>query len=400
MNVKRKDFWKGFGAALALVLVVSVAWTPICRIIPWHALPFTMGMSREAKIDIIQSYLDQYYVDDLKEEQVEEMLYAGMMAGVGDRYTYYLTKENLKQYMDNSNGNFDGVGIEVYSTQDGEVIVSSVMAGQPAEAAGVKAGDVIVGVDGQDMQGSLLSDVAAKIRGREGTEVTIKVLRRSTGETLEFTMERTTVVVESVSGRMMDEKIGYISISGFKENTYTQFKEALGELQKEGMKGLILDLRDNPGGLVHSVYEIGEELLPEGTMVYTLDKNENRNDLKCDEEYLDIPLVVLVNANSASASEIFAGAVKDTGRGTLVGTQTFGKGLVQRLFTLPDGSGLNITIQKYYTPNGTSIHGVGIEPDEVVELPADYQNTALKDIPERVDTQLQKGVEVLRNEIK
>lgn len=398
--MKRKDFWKGFGAALALVLVVSVAWTPICRIIPWHALPFTMGMSREAKIDIIQSYLDQYYVDDLEEEQVEEMLYAGMMAGVGDRYTYYLTKENLKQYMDNSNGNFDGVGIEVHSTQDGEVIVSSVMAGQPAEAAGVKAGDVIVGVDGQDMQGSLLSDVAVKIRGREGTEVTIKVLRRSTGETLEFTMERTTVVVESVSGRMMDEKIGYISISGFKENTYTQFKEALDELQKEGMKGLILDLRDNPGGLVHSVYEIGEELLPEGTMVYTLDKNEDRNDLKCDEEYLDIPLVVLVNANSASASEIFAGAVKDTGRGTLVGTQTFGKGLVQRLFTLPDGSGLNITIQKYYTPNGTSIHGVGIEPDEVVELPADYQNTALKDIPERVDTQLQKGVEVLRNEIK
>lgn len=400
MNVKRKDFWKGFGAALALVLVVSVAWNPICRIIPWHALPFSVGMSREAKIDIIQSYLDKYYVDDLKEEQVEEMLYAGMMAGVGDRYTYYLTKENLKQYMDNSNGNFDGVGIEVYSTQEGEVIVSSVMAGQPAEAAGMRAGDVIIGVDGQDMRGSMLSDVAAKIRGREGTEVTIKVLRRSTGETLEFTMERAKVVLESVSSRMMEEKIGYISISGFKENTYTQFKEALDELQKEGMKGLILDLRDNPGGLVRSVYEIGEELLPEGTMVYTLDKKENRSDLKCDGEYLDIPLVVLVNANSASASEIFAGAVKDTDRGTLIGTQTFGKGLVQRLFTLPDGSGLNITIQKYYTPNGTSIHGVGIEPDEVVELPAEYQNTALKDIPERADTQLQKGMEVLRSEIR
>lgn len=398
--MKRKDFWKGFGAALALVLVVSVAWNPICRTIPWHALPFSVGMSREAKIDIIQSYLDKYYVDDLKEEQVEEMLYAGMMAGVGDRYTYYLTKENLKQYMDNSNGNFDGVGIEVYSTQEGEVIVSSVMAGQPAEAAGMKAGDVIIGVDGQDMRGGMLSDVAAKIRGREGTEVTIKVLRRSTGETLEFTMERAKVVLESVSSRMMEEKIGYISISGFKENTYTQFKEALDELQKEGMKGLILDLRDNPGGLVRSVYEIGEELLPEGTMVYTLDKNENRNDLKCDGEYLNIPLVVLVNANSASASEIFAGAVKDMDRGTLIGTQTFGKGLVQRLFTLPDGSGLNITIQKYYTPNGTSIHGVGIEPDEVVELPAEYQNTALKDIPERADTQLQKGMEVLRSEIR
>lgn len=394
--MKRKDFWKGFGAALVLVLVVSVAWKPLCRIIPWHTLPFGISMSQDAKIDIIQSYLDKYYVEDLDEEQVEEMLYAGMMAGVGDRYTYYLTKDSLRQYMENSNGNFDGIGIEVYSTQEGEVVVSSVMKGQPAEAAGMAAGDVIIGVDGEDMREKMLSDVAAKIRGEEGTEVTLQVFRKSTGETLEFTMKRTTVVLESVSSRMMEGKIGYISISGFKENTYTQFKEALDTLQNAGMEGLILDLRNNPGGLVRSVYDIGEELLPEGTMVYTLDKNENRNDLKCDGEYLDIPLVVLVNANSASASEIFAGAVKDTGRGTLVGTQTFGKGLVQRLFTLPDGSGLNITIQKYYTPNGTSIHGVGIEPDEVVELPAEYQGTALKDIPEGADTQLQKGIEVLQ----
>lgn len=398
--MKRKDFWKGFGAALVLVLVVSVAWKPVCRMIPWHILPFQVGMSRDGKVDVIQSYLDKYYVDELDEEQVEEMLYAGMMAGVGDRYTYYLTKENLSQYMENTNGNFDGIGIEVYGTQEGEVVVSGVMAGQPAETAGMKAGDVIIGVDGEDMRGKLLPDVAAKIRGKEGTEVTVQVLRRSTGETLEFTMKRATVVVESVSCRMLEDNIGYISISGFKENTYDQFKEALDELQKEGMKGVILDLRDNPGGLVRSVYEIGEELLPEGTMVYTLDKNEKRNDLKCDGKYLDIPLVVLVNANSASASEIFAGAVKDLDRGTLIGTQTFGKGLVQRLFTLPDGSGLNITIQKYYTPKGTSIHGVGIEPDEVVELPEEYQNTALRNIPERADTQLQRGIEVLKNEIR
>lgn len=400
MNVKRKDFWKGFGAALMLVLLVSVAWKPICRIIPWHVLPFQISMSREVKADIIQSYLDKYYVDELDEGQVEEMLYAGMMAGVGDRYTYYLTEDSLDQYMENSNGNFDGVGIEVYSTQEGEVIISSVMAGQPAETAGMMAGDVIIGVDGEDMRGKVISDVAAKIRGKHGTEVTIQVLRRSTGETLEFTMERTTVVLESVSSRMIDGTIGYISLTGFKENTYTQFKEALDALQEAGMKGLILDLRDNPGGLVKSVYEIGEELLPEGTMVYTLDKNENRNDLKCDGEYLDIPLVVLVNENSASASEIFAGAVKDTGRGTLVGTQTFGKGLVQRLFTLPDGSGLNITIQKYYTPNGTSIHGVGIEPDEVVQLPEKYLSTALTEIPAGEDMQLQKGIETLQREIR
>jgi len=396
----KKEFWKGFGAALALVLAVSVVWKPVCRIIPWGSLPFEIDMSREMKMELIQSYLDKYYVEDYSEEDVEEMLYAGMMAGVGDRYTYYMPEETLDQYMENSHGQFDGVGIEVYTTQAGEVTISRVMEGQPAEEAGLKEGDVIIGVDGEDVRGKMLSDVAAKIRGREGVEVSIQVLRRSTGETLEFTMKRAVVVMESVDSRMINGDIGYISISGFKENTYEQFKGYLDELLAAGMKGLVLDLRDNPGGLVRSVYQIGEELLPEGTMVYTLDKKENRNDLKCDETYLDIPLVVLVNENSASASEILAGAVKDTERGQLVGMQTFGKGLVQRLFTLPDGSGLNVTIQKYYTPSGTTIHGVGITPDAEVQLPEKYLMTAVAAIPEREDTQLQKGLELLREQLQ
>ena len=396
----KKEFWKGFGAALVLVLVVSVAWKPVCRIIPWGSLPFEIDMSREMKTEIIQSYLDKYYVEEYDEEDVEEMLYAGMAAGVGDLYTYYMPEETLDQYMENSHGQFDGVGIEVYTTQAGEVTISRVMEGQPAEEAGLKEGDVIIGVNGEDVRGKMLSDVAAKIRGKEGTEVSIEVLRRSTGETLEFTMERAVVVMESVDSRMIGSNIGYISISGFKENTYDQFKGYLDELLAAGMKGLVLDLRDNPGGLVRSVYQIGEELLPEGTMVYTLDKKENRNDLKCDEEYLDLPLVVLVNENSASASEILAGAVKDTERGKLVGMQTFGKGLVQRLFTLPDGSGLNVTIQKYYTPNGTTIHGVGIAPDAEVQLPETYLKSALTAIPEAEDTQLQKGLEILREQLQ
>ena len=274
------------------------------------------------------------------------------------------------------------------------------MEGQPAEEAGLKEDDIIVGVDGEDMRGKMVSDVAAKIRGKAGTEVTIEVLRKSVDKTLEFTMERKVVEVESVKSRMMQGNIGYISISGFKENTYDQFKTALSGLQEQGMKGLVLDIRNNPGGLVKSVYQIGEELLPEGTMVYTLDKKEKRSDLKCDAEYLDIPLVVLVNENSASAAEILSGAVKDTERGTLVGVQTFGKGLVQRLFTLPDGSGLNVTIQKYYTPNGTSIHGVGVAPDVTVELPEVYQNTSLGMIPEGQDSQLQKALEVMGGKLK
>ena len=395
----KKEFWKGFGAALVLVLAVSVCWKPVCRMIPWNSLPFDVPLSRAAKIEIMESYLDKYYVEDYDESLVEEMLYSGMAAGVGDRYTYYMPAENLQQYLENANGNFDGVGIEVYTTQEGEVTISHVMEGQPAQKAGLQEGDVIVGVDGEDMRGKLLSDVAAKIRGKAGTEVTIEVLRRSTGETLQMTMERAVVVMESVDSRMIGRDIGYISISGFKENTHEQFKAALDEMMETGMKGLILDLRDNPGGLVKSVYHIGEELLPEGTMVYTLDKKENRDDLKCDKEYLDIPLVVLINENSASASEILAGAVKDTERGTLVGTQTFGKGLVQRLFTMPDGSGLNVTIQKYYTPKGTSIHGVGVAPDAVVQLPEKYAATALSAIPEAEDSQLQKALEVLKEKI-
>ena len=395
----KKEFWKGFGAAMALVLVVSIGWKPVCRIIPWHSMPFDIPLSRAAKVEIMKSYLDQYYVDEIDEAMVEDMLYAGMAAGVGDRYTYYMPEENLDQYLENANGNFDGVGIEVFTTQEGEVKISRVMEGQPAEQAGMQEGDIIIGVNGEDVRGWMISDVAAKIRGKAGTEVTIQVLRPDSGETLEMTMERAVVVMESVDSRMMQGNIGYISLSGFKENTYEQFKTAMDALLEDGMKGLILDLRDNPGGLVKSVYQIGEELLPEGTMVYTLDKKENRSDLKCDGEYLDIPLVVLVNGSSASASEIFAGAVKDLERGTLVGTQTFGKGLVQRLFTLPDGSGLNVTIQKYYTPSGTSIHGVGVVPDEVVELPEKYKMTALTAIPEGEDTQLQKAVQVLQGEI-
>lgn len=400
MKVRKKEFWKGFGAALLVVFLCSVAWKPICRAIPWHILPFTVNMSREAKVDMIQSYLDRYYVEEPNEEQVEEMLYAGMLAGVGDRYTYYLPQESLQQYLDNSNGNFEGIGIEVYMTQEGEILISSVMPGEPAEQAGLRSGDVIIGVDGTDIRGKNLSDVVAKMRGKKGTSVEVEVYRKNTGEMLNFSVKRASVEVKSVSGRMLEDGMGYISISGFKENTYDQFRQTMESLQQAGMKGLLLDLRDNPGGLVKSVHEIGEMLLPKGTMVYTLDNREKRQDIECDAEYLDLPLVVLVNENSASASEIFAGAVKDTGRGTLVGTQTFGKGLVQRLFILPDGSGLNITIQKYYTPKGTSIHGIGITPDVVTELPEAYQNLTMGQIPTEADTQLKQATEVLRQELQ
>lgn len=397
--MREKGFWKGFGLALALALAFALLWKPVCRIIPWHLLPFSVEMPREAKLELVEDYLEKYYVEDMDEGLIEDMLYTGMLAGVGDRYTYYLTEESLAQYMENTNGHFDGIGIEVYSTAEGEVTISRIMDGEPAAKSGLQKGDIIIGVDGEDMRGKTLSEVAMKIRGESGTEVALQVLRKSTEETLDFVVKRADVVLQTVESCMLEEQIGYIALSGFKENTYEAFKEALDALLAEGMQGLILDLRDNPGGLVRSVYEIGEELLPEGTMVYTLDKNGERSDLQCDAEYLDIPLALLVNENSASASEILSGAVQDYGVGTIIGTQTFGKGLVQRLFTLPDGSGLNITIQKYYTPKGTSIHGIGITPDIQVELPEAYQDTEIAEIPQGEDTQLAQALTVLREQL-
>jgi len=387
--LQKKDFWKGFGAAFVLLAVIYFGGQFLAQMN--IALPF--GMSNTAKIRQIEEMLDTYYVEDYDKELAEELMYTGLVAGVGDPYTYYLSADSLAEQVEKNSGHFVGIGVEIYAGDDGYIVVSSVTPGGPAEAAGILAEDKITEVDGESITGKTAADVSALVKGEEGTDVTLTIFRESTGEVLEKTVTRQDIQVQTVSWRMMDDNIGYISITNFRENTHNQFKEALDTLEAEGMEKLVLDLRNNTGGLVKSAHEIGEELLPEGIMVYTMDKEGNREDTLCDDVYNDVPMVVLVNGNSASAAEILAGAIQDTGRGELIGTTTFGKGLVQRLFTLPDGSGLNVTIQKYYTPNGTSIHGVGITPDYEVELPEEYAQQT--NIPAEADTQLQKAVEVL-----
>ncbi len=387
--MQKKDFWKGFGAAFVLLAVIYFGGQFLAQMN--IALPF--GMSNTAKIRQIEEMLDTYYVEDYDKELAEELMYTGLVAGVGDPYTYYLSADSLAEQVEKNSGHFVGIGVEIYAGDDGYIVVSSVTPGGPAEAAGILAEDKITEVDGESITGKTAADVSALVKGEEGTDVMLTIFRESTGEVLEKTVTRQDIQVQTVSWRMMDDNIGYISITNFRENTHNQFKEALDTLEAEGMEKLVLDLRNNTGGLVKSAHEIGEELLPEGIMVYTMDKEGNREDTLCDDVYNDVPMVVLVNGNSASAAEILAGAIQDTGRGELIGTTTFGKGLVQRLFTLPDGSGLNVTIQKYYTPNGTSIHGVGITPDYEVELPEEYAQQT--NIPAEADTQLQKAVEVL-----
>ena len=390
----KKEFAKGFvSGAMVIVLVVTGG-----KSLSFLQNIFGREMSMDTKISVIEEYIDRYYVDEVNKEDMQEMMYTGLVAGLGDPYTSYISQKDLQSFMDDTTGEFVGIGIEyTKDPTDGSVLVAAPIAGSPAEKAGIRPNDKIVQIDGENVSSMDTQQVQNKIKGEEGTKVTLMVYRQSTGETLELELERTQIETTTVEGEMLEGEIGYIQITGFKEKTYEQFMQCYTDLQKQDMKGLIIDLRNNLGGLVDVVSKIADELVPEGTLVYTIDKQGNRQDTVSDAKCIEIPLVLLVNEYSASSSEILAGAVQDMGVGKLVGTQTFGKGLVQGLYFLRDGSALKITIQKYYTPKGVCIQGTGITPDYVVELPEEYEYAI--EIPQEYDTQLQKAVDVVTEQI-
>ncbi len=389
--MQKKEFWKGFATAMALAVVLALG-AHYVYLLPIQLPSFLFGDA--TKMRFLEHYLKEYYVEDYDESVTEELMYTGLLAGVGDPYTYYLPKDALQAQMEKNSGHFVGVGVTVFHGEEGYLHVESVTKDGPAQQAGILPEDQIIRVDGTDIATLPYEEAVSLIKGKEGTKVVLSIFRPSTGEALDCSMQRRDIQVTSVQWEMLEGNSGYIAIHNFRENTYEQFQKALQELQKQGMRSLILDLRNNPGGLVKSAHQIGDELLSEGVMVYTMDKQGNRNELTCDAVYTDVPLAVLVNENSASASEILAGAIQDQGRGTLIGTNTFGKGLVQRMFVLPDGSGVNITIQKYYTPKGRSIHGTGITPDLPMAMPKEYEQDM--EIPREHDIQLQKAQELLK----
>lgn len=393
--MRNKDFWKGFTSALVAAVVIGIGGSFLMErgVLPWNFLPGET-FQRNAKTKQILHYLEKDYVDGFDKELAQEVMYTGLAAGAGDPYTTYLTKESMESQTERNSGHFVGIGVDVTQNEDGKVEIVNVIAGGSAKEAGLQPGDFILEVDGKKLGGRELSEMVSEIKGKEGTSVVLTMYRKDTGKTWKQEIMRRDIQIETVEYEMLENGIGYIALRAFRENTAEQFHTALEELKNEGMKGILLDLRNNTGGLVPAAYAIGEEILPQGIMVYTMDKEGKRNDLVCDEKYLNLPMTVLVNGHSASASEILAGAIRDTGRGELVGTKTFGKGLIQRLYQLPDGSGLNVTIQKYYTPKGTSIHGVGLEPDYLVELPAKWEDGM--EIPREEDVQMQKGISILR----
>lgn len=320
-------------------------------------------MQMSEKASIIASMLEKNYIENFDDTELSEKMYAAMTDAMDDPYTCYLTKEQMAAFTDDSSGRMSGIGV-VIAEEDGHCVIKEVLEGSPAEKAGIKAGDIITEIDGTDVSGMPITEISSMTKGVENTNVNISVMRGT--KRLDFNVERKSIELKYVTGKC-DGNIGYIKITEFSQVAAEQFKTMLADLEKQNIKGLIIDLRNNPGGIIDVVAEIADTILPEGLITYTVDKYGNRRDILSAEGELDMPVAVLVNGGSASASELLAGALQDRKKGIIIGTQTFGKGIVQGLYSLSDGSGLKITIQKYYTPNGVCINGIGITPDYVIE---------------------------------
>ena len=354
-----------------------------------------INTTSESKIETIEDLIEEYYLeeDEIDYDSLSDGIYSGLVDGLGDKYSVYYTAEEYEDLLETSSGTYCGIGVIVQQdATTGTITIISTFEDTPGEEAGLLSGDIITEVEGEDVSDQDLSTVVSKIKGEEGTEVTITILRDN--EELEITLERRQVDIPTVDYTMLDDNIGYIQITEFEENTYDQFVEAYEDLESQGMEAVVFDLRDNPGGLYSTVVDMLDYILPEGTIVYTEDKNGNRETEYSDADCIDIPIAVLINGNSASASEIFAGAIKDYDVGDIVGTTSYGKGIVQRIFPLSDGSAVKLTISKYYTPSGNNIHGIGIEPDVEVELDEELQDQTVIELEE--DNQLQAAIETLK----
>lgn len=347
-----------------------------------------IGSEVEGKLNAIDSVLESFYFGDVDDETAKDNIYKAYLSSYGDKYTMYYTADEYKALKESTNGKFYGIGAVCQLSGEGGVLLVDVYDNGAGYQAGLRSGDRVVNVDGRDITDMELSSAVALIKGDKGTSVTLEVIRGT--ERLTFSAVRDAVEAKTVSYTLLDNNIGYLSISQFEEVTTKQFKAAVEDLQSQGMKGLVIDIRNNPGGLLDTVVGMLKYMLPDGLIVYTEDKQGNRKEYKGqDNDEFNLPLAVIVNGNSASASEIFACAIQDYGKGTIIGTQTYGKGIVQTVKPLTDGSAIKFTIAKYFTPKGQDIHGKGVTPDMVVEYDTDAD----------VDTQLDAAIKNVEAQI-
>ena len=347
-----------------------------------------IGSEVEAKLNAIDSVLDSFYFEEVDDEKAKDSIYKAYLSSYGDKYTVYYTADEYKKLTETTNGTFSGIGAVCQISSEGGILLVDVYESGAGYKAGLRSGDRIIQVDGTDVTDMDLSSAVALVKGGKGTQVGLKIVRD--GATSDYTVVRDEIEVQTVNYAITEDNIGYISVSQFENVTAKQFKAAIEDLKSEGAKGIIIDIRNNPGGLLTTVISMLKDILPNGLIVYTEDKDGNRKEYSDnDNEELDMPLAVLVNGNSASASEIFAGAIQDYGKGVIVGTQTFGKGIVQTVKPLTDGSAIKFTIAKYFTPKGQDIHGKGVTPDVVVEYDKDADE----------DTQISAALESVRAQI-
>ena len=347
-----------------------------------------------SKLQSLQKIIAKDYLFDENMEDVENGIYKGFMSGLGDPYTVYYTEKEYKDLMQETSGTYYGIGAMINkNVNTGIITIFKVFAGSPAEEAGIKPGDIIYKVGDVEVSGMDLEIlVGTYIKGAEGSSVEITVLRGEDAQELTFSVTRRSIEVPTVESKVLDDNIGYIKVNQFDEVTYPQFRDTVEDFKQKSISKLVIDLRDNPGGLLSATIDMLDYILPEGIVVYTADKNGKREDFYSEEKSkLDMDIVVLINGESASASEVFSGAIKDFKYGTLVGTKSFGKGIVQSVVPLKDGSAVKITTQHYYTPSGFDLHSKGIEPDEVVEL----DEGAVKG--EASDNQLNRAIEILKS---
>lgn len=402
MRRKKKVWLSGFcgGVGISILLGSGVFY------LQYQALPLvgdSVVTGEEAqKAAEIEHLIKDNYLEEVDTETLADGMYAGMVYALGDRYSGYYSEEYYEKLKESLEGKYTGIGLSMSQNTETKIVtVEECFEGSPADKAGVKAGDIIQKINGNDTKEMTVSEIADQIK-HENKEIQLTLLREEEEITLTITPE--TVEVPVVRSRMLEEKKGYVQIEEFTEGTSEQFARAYQELLEQDAEGLIIDLRNNPGGLLDAVCDTLEQILPEGLIVYTEDRHGNREEHYCaGETPMEIPLVVLINENSASAAEIFAGAVKDHEIATLVGTTTFGKGIVQKTYALDDGSAVKLTTSKYYTPNGVNIHGTGIEPDIKVEWPKDegelenpkeYNQLEWK-AWKKADPQMKKSMEVL-----
>lgn len=416
----KKRFWTGFLSGLigAIVLVVVAGATYLMlnddrknSVIPYEDVAAAEKDNEEddysydkivEKLSLLKMLIDTYYLDEVDPENFATGIYRGFIASLNDPYSTYYTKEEYSNLLESSSGVYYGIGAVVsQDVKTGIITVVKPYEGTPAYNAGLLPNDIIYKVNGEEVTGKDLTEVVSKIKGKEGTEVVITIYRDGVVEPMDFTIVRQKINIPTIEFEMLDSrnKIGYIQITEFDEITVSQFSDAVSRLERKGMKGLIIDVRDNPGGLLNSVVKILDRLIYKGLLVYTEDKNGQREEKYADDsKQFNKPTVVLINENSASASEIFAGALQDYEKATIVGTTSFGKGIVQSVIPLTDGTAVKLTISKYYTPKGRNIHGTGITPDVEIEL--DEELKKMVTIPHDQDNQLQKAIEIIKDKIK